>query len=228
MRRHESGNVLYYIMLAIVLLAALSLAISRGGRGSIQSLTGDRERLLATEIMGFGDLVSKATSQLRLRGVSFSQLSYAADGLAGGYGVYGAAPESEIFNPSGGAITYKPPPDDAMTAPGNYIFTAANEIKQVGTTCGTDACADLIMLGGPLQPGVCTSINSLLHIDNPSGDAPVDTEADITTLFAGGATPYSKTIGDDSGSAGLTGHTSGCFKDDASGGYYFYQVLQPR
>ncbi len=228
MRHGESGNVLYYIMIAVVLLGALTLAVSQGGRGSVQSLTSDRQRLLATDIMGFGDAVSKTVSQLRLRGVAFEQLSFAADGLPGGYGAYGAAPENEIFNPAGGGLSYKPPSSEAMISAADYVFTAANEIDQVGTTCGANACADLIMLGGPLQEGVCLTINTLLDIGNPSGHPPVAQAVDHTALFAAGATPYAETIGNDSGSAAIRGRMSGCFEDDSSGDFYFYQVLQPR
>ena len=115
-----------------------------------------------------------------------------------------------------------------MTAAGDYVFTAANEIDRIGTTCGANVCGDLIVLAGPLLEDVCLSINNLLDIGNPSGHPPVAPDVDSTALFAAGAAPYAYTIGNDSGSANLSGHTAGCFKEDSSGDFYYYQVLIPR
>jgi hypothetical protein len=227
MRSSESGNVIYFILIAIVLLAALSVAVSQGGRFSTTSLSADQQRLLATEIIDYGDTMAKAVAQLRLRGVQISQLSFAWTSLPAGYGVYNASPATELFNPSGGGIDYKQPPANAMATPGDYIFTAANEIYQVGTTCGSASCTDLIMLAGPLKDGMCTTINTILGVANPSSLPPEDTDGDLTTLYAGTAT-YTATIGNKPSSAPLAGKTAACYRLSGSNQDYFYQVLIPR
>lgn len=224
-RKSESGNVVYYILAAIVLLAALTAAVASGWRNSITSLSTDKQKLLATEIIGYGDNVAKAVAQLRLRGITLSQIRFSSPSLSATYGTYGAAPDAEIFNPDGGGLHYKAPPDEAMTTPGDYIFTAANAIEQVGTDCAAAGCADLVMMAGPLKTEICMMINTLLNVPNPGSAPPTSSTGDITTLFAG--TPsYSATIGDQPGGAALQGKTAACF--NKSGDNYFYQVLAPQ
>ncbi|HEY8190140.1 MAG TPA: hypothetical protein VIF12_05605 [Micavibrio sp.] len=226
MRQNESGNVMFYILIAIVLLAALSYAISQGGRTSAQNLTGDRERLLATEIVDYADTVKKAVQMLRLRGSQFSDLSFASDDLAG-YGVPDTAPVHEIFNTAGGAVIYKAPDNAALALPSDWIFTATNEVENIGTTSGAADNADLLMILQPLTKNVCVSLNDRLGVTNPAGDPPADADVDTTVPFTG-SPGFAQTIGNEAGSAALAGHNAGCFRETASGNYYFYQVLLAR
>ncbi len=222
----EAGNVLYYLLVAVVLLSALSIAVATGWQSSVKSLSEDKQRLLATEILSYSDNVAKSVSQLRLRGITMSQLRFSSPDLPAGYGTYGTTPEAELFNPDGGGLHYRPPPEEAMTTPGNFVFTAANAIYEIGTTCTSASCTDLIMIAGPLKTEICTMLNSMVDVSNISGSPPSNATGDVTTLFAG--TPsYTATIGAASGPAyNLTGKTAGCF--NKSGDNYFYQVLVPQ
>ena len=226
-RRNESGNLIFYILLTIALMAALSIAVSRGWRGSFDSLSADRQKLLATQIINDGDTLSKAVTQLRLRGVQFSQLRFASPDLAGGYGVYNAAPDNEVFNPAGGGVNYRQPPVDAMVAPADYIFTAANGIEESGTTCTAAGCSDLIAVAGPLKREICIEINKLLDVDPNETTPPSMAHLEIAMLFAGSAS-YSATIGGGPSSVLLKGKTAGCVTDTGAGADYFYQLLWPQ
>lgn len=225
MRAKESGNAMFYILIAIALLAALSYAVAQGGRTGAQNLTEDRQRLLATEIIDYADIMKKTVQMLRLRGSQFSDLSFASANLAG-YGVPGAAPAHELFNSEGGSLLYKKPDDDALASPSDWVFTATNEIENIGTTGGAAGNADLLMVLQPILKDVCTRINILLGVDNPAGDPPADADIDTTTPFTG-SDGFAQSVGDDPGSA-LAGRNAGCFRETASGNYYFYQVLLPR
>lgn len=227
MKHGQSGNVMFYILIAVALLAALSYAVAQGGRSTMQNLSEDRERLVATEIVDYADSLSNAVSQLRLRGSAVLDLRFSHADLAAGYGVPGAAAEREIFDMAGGGIVYKRASADAMAAAQDWVFTMANEVEQIGSACGAAGCSDLLAVLQPLKKAVCVRINDMLDIDNPGGDPPEDADIDTATLFAGTAA-YSETIGDEAGSAALAGKKAGCFKETASGDYYFYQVLLAR
>lgn len=218
-RRSERGNVLYYILICIGLLAAINYAVATGSRSSVTSMTQDQQRLLAAELINYGDTLAKAATQLRLRGTAFNQLSLASAGLPAAYGTPGANPGNEIFNAQGGGVQYRKPPANALTAPANYVFTAGNGVAQVGSDCANASCSDLIAVAGPLVPAICTSIDSQLSI---LGSIPAVAAADVTTPFAGTAS-YTATIGAGAGDAALAGRTAGCFS--LGGQDYFYQVL---
>jgi hypothetical protein len=224
-RQGESGNVIYYIFAAIVLLAALSFAVARGGRSSMQTLGNDRDRLLASEIVNYSHVVKTAVTQLRLRGVPFGSLSFAATGLDVAYGTPGANPPNEIFNAAGGGGIYQSPNPDALDgAAAEFVFTGGNEVDQVGTTCGADACADLIVVLPHVKKDVCVKINNLLSIGAEDADPPTDTRIDLTP-FAGTAA-YVQTVGDEDSS--LKMKTAACANFTGNGFYAFYEVLQAR
>ena len=121
----------------------------------------------------------------------------------------------------------RPPPADALTITGDYIFTIGNEVKGIHKTCGTDSCTDLMMISPPLEVALCLALNDRLGITNPSDAPPVDSALDLAALYDGTIT-YSETIGDEAGSAGLEYQAAGCVEDDSTGNYHFYQVLLPR
>lgn len=226
MKHSESGNALFYILLAVALLGSLSYAVSQNMRGGVQGLTEERQKLLATDILEFSDVVAKAVSQLRLRGSQFSEFSFAHPDLAAGYGVYGGADaEHEIFNPAGGAIVYKDANSESMTTPGPYLFAANNEVEQIGTTSGAAASSDLLLILQPLVRDVCIQINDILGITAAGVAPPQDTEIDTGTVFAGTAS-YDQTISDES--AALTTRNAACFEDTTNNRFVFYQVLMAR
>lgn len=226
MKAAESGNVMFYILIAVALLAALSYAVAQGSRASVQNLTEDRQRLLASEIIEYADTVKRAVQQLRLRGVAFNALEFDDPALTGYDNPACGAGDCMIFDPAGGAVIFKSASADALTAPMPWAFIANNEIEMVGTTTGDAAGADLLMVQPDLIREVCILINDLLGVANPSGDPPVDTSVDTTVPFTG-AVAYAQTVGDEASSAALSGRTAGCFREGAAA-YHFYEVLIPR
>lgn len=226
-RRAESGNVLFYILVAVALLGALVFAVAQGDRAAFDNLSETRTDMMASDILDYADNVSKATAQLRLRRVDFADLSFAHPDLDPAYGTFDTNPAAEIFNPGGGAIRYQSPPVPAMTTLSPWQFVATNEIDGIGTTCAADTCVDLTMLARPLTQDVCIKINETLGISNPSNAPPVESSVDDSILFSGTAS-YQETIGDEAGSEAVRFKSAACLSDTAAGDYVFYQVLWAR
>jgi len=226
-RAQERGNVFFYIFLGIALFGALSFAVSQGGQGSIKGLADEQSRLRATEIIDYTDSVGKAVGIMRLRGVKLTELSFANTGDVA-YGTPGTTPEHEVFNAEGGGMILRPISTDALdnSASGTkyYTYTGNNAVSGVGTTCTASTCADLMILALNLKKSVCITINEMISIDNPSGSPPVDDDFDDTTAFTG-TMGYSETIGDETSSAPVYGHTSGCVFNNDTGEYDYYKVL---
>jgi hypothetical protein len=227
MMKNQSGNVFFYIFLAVALFAALSYAVSQSGRGTVQSIASEKDRLNATEILDYAETMAKAVGAMRLRGITPENISFAHADLAGGYGVPGAKPEAELFDPEGGNIVLRLPPDGIMAASQNFGFTGTSEVENVGATCAQASCADLLVYLKGLNRDGCITINKLLKIDNPSGEPPQE-NAFAVTPYAG-TFGYDQTIG--SGSP-LSGKLTGCFYVDQPNptpdDYYFYRVLIAR
>lgn len=226
-RSGESGNVLFYIFIAIVLFGGLSFAVSQSGRGSLESLTSEKNRLAATEIVDYSDAVAKAVGMMRLRGVTLADLRFSHPDLAAGdYDAPGTKPpEAEVFNTEGGGIVYRRAPAEALiTAAEDYAFLSGIAIQDIGTTCAAATCADLVMAVRNLNVTVCEVIDRMGTAIAKGDPAPSAASFNFAGRFKG-AMAAPAIIGNAAASAPLAGKPYGCLKNDADGLYYFYRVL---
>lgn len=128
-RSFESGNALFFILIAVVMLAALSFAVMQGSRGGAESLSAEKTRLVATEILEYADVVAKAVAQTRLRGFEDTQISF-ENSAVGGYANANCTDEQcKIFSPSGGGVNYIAPNAEGLdqaSAAATTFVNAAN------------------------------------------------------------------------------------------------------
>lgn len=228
MRKSEAGNAMFYILIAVALLAALAFAISQSGRGSVNTLSNERQRLLASEILDYAGAAKKTVQMMRLRGVALADIDFDDPALAGHDNAACSSDDCKIFRTDGGGMIYKQASSDALVSPSGWLFAANNEVKEAGTTAGDASSVDLLMILLPLKKDVCARINVFLGVSNPGGDPPEDADIDIATPYTG-TTAYSQTLGDEAGATKLpAGHDSACFHEASSGSYVFYQILLPR
>lgn len=222
-RYSESGNVLFYIFLAVVLFGGLSFAVSQSGRGSLSQITQDRTRLAATEIIDYSDSLSKAVGMMRLRGTTLTKLRFSHASLpSASYDAPGTQPpEHEVFNSEGGAMIYRRPPAGALgNAATDYAFLAANAVQDIGTTCANASCADLIVAIPGLTAEACDMVNRIGGNTKKGDPVPVNADFNIADKFKG-----SMAIPTAINAAALTGRLYGCLFSTADSTYYFYRVL---
>lgn len=226
-RHGESGNVIFYILLAVGLLGALTYAVAQGSRTSVTALTNDRSELLASQVIEYSDVLSKAVSQMRLRGTTLSDLRFAHDDLNAAYGTYGDDPDNEVFHPDGGGVNYHTLSAET-TAAADWIFNAENPVQDIGITCAGSTCSELLAIATGINEQVCVAINELIGVNNPGGSPPADAAVETDALFAGAFAYDGEIIGDGDGSVGgsaMAGESAACILDDNTGENIFYQVL---
>lgn len=235
MRHSENGSAIFYIFIAVAMLAALSFAVAQSSRSTGKSLTEDRAKLAASEVISYGDTIAKAVGQIRLRGMQDYAMRFSHSNANATYGIYDTEPRAEIFNPQGGGVIYRRTPDLAgVGAPLVYNYIGAYAIDDIGTTCTTADCSELLMTVQGLRKEVCQLANNLLGLGEVSDDPPEDPALPITPYFAGTTTgtpaPYTyiETIGDDVSSSPLRGKTAGCYYNAGSTSYIYFQVLLAR
>ncbi|MCB1783020.1 MAG: hypothetical protein KDI13_03420 [Alphaproteobacteria bacterium] len=246
MMRGQSGNVLFYILIAVGLLAALSYVVAQSSRGSVTRLSEDKARLYASEILEYGGILSHAVSQLRLRGYKDTQVSF-ENSVVSGYANGNCSSEAcKVFSPGGAGVSYVAPKtawlDDsksASTGYGTYYITGASCVVNVGA--GEDDCdsgsvddEELLLILPYVAKDVCVKLNDLAGVSNVLGDPP---QEDANSYVMNGdkfTGSYSESyaIGDGAGEpANFDGKTAGCFQGGGSpvaGTYHFYQVLLAR
>ncbi len=238
--RTEKGNVFFYILLAVVLLGALSYAISSSSRHtSTGTITDGQAKLFAAEMIHIGSQVKDATAKLLLRGCTDTQISIENDNVSG-YANAGAPSDESchIFHVSSGGMQF-PIAAENINDGTNWFFTGAAVAHQNGGYASTNVAgnADLVMMLFGVPENVCTQINNRLGISG----IPVDDGAYAsTTKFQGSYTAAEDINGlpdaaqpspcaSPSTSLNLCGRMSGCFREEGgSQRYVFMQVLIQR
>lgn len=228
----ESGSVIIYIFMGVVLFAALGFAVSNMMRGDSPGKQGEVHVMSAVTIIQYAEAVRNAVSTMKIDGIADTAFCFDAPGWGNaGYNHAGCAKtENKVFDGAGGGVMWEPAPKDAM-AGSAWLFTGANGVTGIGTDCAGADCADLKMVLPGIGRDVCIAIDAQLKVGMPGGEPPEDAGYDMTK-FAG---VYSSTatgdIGDEAGSTSLSGRTQGCFKSTSSpvsGTYHYYRVLLSR
>jgi len=222
----ESGNALWFILLAVALMAALTAIVSRSSDTAEQSGNFERFRIQASDMMRYSANIVQAIDNMRMRGVGESQVSFENYSTSADYTNANAAGCADclVFGSAGGGGSYRIPPEDWLdtsftgdTNYGEWEFSGTNNIPDIRS-----ANPELIMYMGYLKDGLCAQINIMLNI---AGGVPVDADGFDATAFQG-AFAASDTID------GMDGIEVGCFEDGGGGssdrGNVFYQVLVKR
>lgn len=242
----ESGNVLFLILIAAALFAALSYAVTQSSRSGGGATEREGYNLAASEISNYATAISAAVTRLIATGCSSEEISFYTPTVASTVW-YQHTPEVDdeckIFHPSGAGVPYQFPsskwldPDfSAQNYYGEYLMTSVTCIPQVGTgtddTCqGNDDETDLILFLPFISQGICevlsdqfdTKVSSTIIQDGANAFPAVGSE--FTGTYTGMSVLH------DPGTQLLWGTYTGCFEGDTfppSGSYTFYHVLLAR
>lgn len=230
MTSNSSGNVLFLILIAVALFAALSYAVTQ----STRSGGGDasKEKLLTESSVIVQKAVSMRTAATQMmisRGITAPELLF--DPPENFSGLTAGEIAREVFHPQGGGAIY----------PEGWIVTSALQIDGVGLTdSGNSLQASDIVAITAVSREMCDELNKKLgiNIDLATADANIDlvaTNYDDNMDKAhpginGGVNGAWGIIGK-AGSVSLppyTGKSQGCFYNGASDFYIYYDVLVER
>ena len=149
----QRGNILFLILLAVVLFAALSYAVTRGERGQVKNASSEKSSTIASNIVQTGGLLENTVNRLRLtNSCKENQLSFDNPTVSGYTNSAAPADKScHVFDPAGGGVSWPTPPQDSG-ATVYYIGTP------MVTGAGTGG-ADLTLFADGLTREVCDEIN---------------------------------------------------------------------
>lgn len=236
-RSGEKGNVLFLILIAVALFAALSYAVTQSTRSGGGDANNETNLISSAQITQYP--ASVRTSIIRMivsNGTATADLEFNAPSDFANCSNSGA---QCVFHPSGGNATYTTAPPDVMagTSQGIWTFNGDFEIIDVGiTTSGDVAGQEVIAFLPGISQAVCSRINEELGlgtaIPNTTGDiagSNDDTEgyARIMDNDTGLASTNDITIGtggDEALGGTFDGQAFGCFQNNG-GTYVYYHVL---
>ncbi|OIN85652.1 MAG: hypothetical protein AUJ12_08900 [Alphaproteobacteria bacterium CG1_02_46_17] len=222
----QRGSGIFIILIAIVLFAALTYAISRNSSGG-KSLDQEKTMMVATEILDTANRLAETVSVLRLHGTKHTELSFEYNG---NYINASCATDScKIFSYDGGGLDWETPPASVTDGEG-WGYSGDMAIADIGTSS-----ADLVMFLPNLPVNVCHRINVMLGIDVESGSPPYWMSGITADQFTGTYNAAPTTISEPP----IDGEKSGCLRIEFLDGtavdaspqvdkYVFYQILIAR
>lgn len=218
--KSTSGNVLVYVLLAVVLFGALSFTLTKqlgSGSGMTGTLDTNKARLRAEELINYATAARSTVEQMRtMSNLLPNEFSFVKQGDAG----YDTAPhKAKVYHPVGGGLNvFTPTPE--MFASGS---DERGWVAQVGTNVDFTQTtgSDIIFTFLDVNPAVCKAINERLFKDT----AIPTTTLDASKVFINGG-------GDDddfetSDCSSCTQRTSYCVID-SDGNNAFYNVILAR
>jgi hypothetical protein len=206
----EKGSVLWFILIAVALIGILTVVLSRSSDRVNQSGNFEHARIKITQMMRFVQGIEAAIQQMKLNGVSESDISFEFNGT----NVNGNCTSNacKIFHVEGAGLNAQTPPA-GLSSSSNWVFTGGNDVAGIGTS----GQADLIVILQNIDADFCAQINK----DNGQTYA-VDTGVDFSS-FAGSFAVV-ETL------ENAAGKKSGCLAFDNAGTEepFFYYVLLAR
>ncbi len=167
----QSGNVLFLILIAVALFAALSYAVSQSSRTNSGTIS-EKEKALISQIRGYPVGIKTAISRLTsINGVTDSQLDFITPV---GFGALTSAQKKQnVFHPEGGGAIYAGIKDKTFNDPlflvnGRYYYTISgkNQVRGVGSD-NPDISSNDFVAFLPVTQDLCGKINKILGF--PSG-----------------------------------------------------------
>lgn len=226
----EHGNILFLILLAVLLFAALAHAVTSSLRGGGKSASDENVRLLASRIVENAVLIENTMARAMLvHGVKdweFDVSSVNARGAANGSC---ASDSCRIFSDKGGhvpAILLPPWASAEPTLTSRKVSFNRTSVIHIGTDLN-----EVNLTYSTITPELCAAINKLLgHTDIPLPATGGDQYNSDTNNYTGTLTGFSETLqalGEHDRNAYLRGKNSFCFHN-ANGSYYFNHVVIAR
>lgn len=176
MKTAQRGNILFLILLAVVLFAALSYAVTSSMRGGGNNASTESVKTKAADILQFLDQVENAVLRMRMSGnVKIENISFAYNYKQQDGSLYTKYVNSNctddtcrVFMPAGGGVSSRSFETYSVTAPTgwqtNYTMPGYFDMLMIQFPgAGTDLNDIGLMITG-IDPAVCTEINNMLSV----------------------------------------------------------------
>ncbi len=193
----QSGNALFLILIAVVLFAALSYAITQSNRSS-GNVGRETNTISGTTIMQYATGVQTGIQRLLLRGVTPNEV------LFNDPANYSINTTREVFHPDGGGVAYQEADPNVVETGGQWHYLIDKPVEHIGTSANT-----VVLVLSNVKKGICEQINQQFE-----GNATIQTQG----------TPLNSFQSDGAGTTiKSNGRPSGCMKLDD--GYAYFQVM---
>jgi hypothetical protein len=174
-RAAENGNMLFLILIAAALFAALSYVVVQTSRTGSGDAEREKASLSAGEIMNYATALQASLTRLIIGGCDPKNVNF-----ENGFDTLHVNPDARadkkcnIFDPPGGGVAAKKPDQGWATDP--YFYYSGNQaISGIGITCAATECADIILVLRGISESLCRELNRMNSVKTPIPVLPTDT-----------------------------------------------------
>lgn len=212
------GNALIYILLALALLAGLTMVLSRGAGTGGDDLSADKAELSTTRMVAYAGSAKNVVDQMLMSGSQPGDLiPLRPDQLGFDTGVN----IHKIYHPAGGGLSYKKPTSDIFItaagapAPGWY-FTNEMNVEWTPTSAN-----DLVLVAYRIHRNICENINKKI-----TGSTAIPALQHVmANIFLTAADGGGGAALDTAACAECKGYPSLCVSDNAQAEYSYYNII---
>ena len=175
-RAAERGNVLFLILIAVALFAALSYAVTQSSRSGGGASDGESNLVNSAQITQYPASVRTAIVRMIIGGTDVGQLNFdppSAFSIAVTGCDVASVSATCVFHPDGGGATRVTAPPEVMAggSQGDWIFTSDFAIENIGRTTASNNSNDVIAFLPGVGQSLCERLNTELGV-------PTSTDAD--------------------------------------------------
>ncbi len=236
-RQSEKGNVLFLILIAVALFAALSYVVTQSTRSGGGSTEREKNILSSAQMTQYPTALRTSIIRMVLAGVAIENVKFDAPGTA----PFNTISTSQlVFHPQGGGATYQQAPAELSSSGNNQLTWTYNaEFDVPGIGIDGAGGNDVIAFLPGVSSGVCRQVNEELGINvttcsTTTSGVPAVANGVTATINTNMINTYVFPTTDRPDLVGPAGCTtvfnrqaSGCFVD-TTGRFVFYSVLLER
>lgn len=243
-RETERGNVLFLILIAVALFAALSYAVTQSTRSGSGDASGETNLINSAQLAQYPAGVRTSVVRMVIGGISVDQLVFNQPTNFDDVSDLRYA----VFHPQGGGAVFQRAPQELLDqgAAGAWIFSSHYQVDGIGSTNSGDLGANEIIAFLPgVSQNICRRLNREVGItssnadgipDNLGGDVPTNSVPAAAQAMLEGVAGSSPGIPLTDGIIGgdMAGQPFGCYRVGAANAtyptrtYVYYHVLVER
>ena len=237
-RQNEKGNVLFLILIAVALFAALSYAVTQSSRSGGDS--GRETNILnSAQLSQYPNSIRTAVLRQSIEGTDVTSVRFNPPADFANLD----STNIGVFHPDGGGAVFQNAPTDMMASGGGnttgaWAYNMDFEVPNIGVSAAGSAGNEMIAFLPGVSEAICRRINDEAGIPE-TGAGALPSTADLSATYAlnmddDGTTDYSITgnvtlTATSTPTTALDGQPFGCFENvAASGVFVYYHVINER
>lgn len=230
----ESGNVLFLILIAVALFAALSYAVTQSTRSGAGDTASETNLISSAQLTQYPAGIRTSVVRMLIGGIAVDDLLFNSPSDFGSVITSTYEPRA-VFHPAGGNATYQLAPLDVVTAGGGqWFYNAEIQIQNIGiTNAGQAAGNDIVAFLPNISTGICRRMNEEVGINGDIPDESAIASADISISIEDTTSPSADfptadgpILNGDGSPPELIGQPFGCFKASDNVNVYYHVLVE--